>query len=475
MTRPDSVSQVAAPVTSTAGSGAGSSAAAGSGLPSDDAGTDPGVVDQDWADPDGADRDDADRDGAAPQVVLGVGGGIAAYKACELVRRLRAGGADVTVVPTESALKFVGTATWEALSGRPVATDVFTDIPSVAHVKTGQHADLVIIAPATADVLARAASGRADDLLTATLLVTRAPVLMAPAMHTEMWTHPATVANVATLRARGVVVIDPAVGRLTGADSGAGRLPDAEHIEALAELLLRDPAALPRDLAGRRVLISAGGTREALDPVRYLGNRSSGRQGYALALVAAARGAEVTLVSANVQLANPPAVSVLTVTDARELDAAMTKLSPEADAVVMAAAVADFRPAALGASKIKKRPGQEPEPLRLVKNPDILVGLAAPGPDRPPIVVGFAAETGDERGSALDYARDKLARKGCDLLVLNRVDGGRAFEVAENAGVLLSADGSAPITIPFGPKTVLAGVVCGAIAAGLQAARGRPE
>jgi len=290
-----------------------------------------------------------------------------------------------------------------------------------------------------------------------------------------MWTHPATIANVETLRARGVVVIDPAVGRLTGADSGAGRLPDAEHIEALAELLLRDPAALPRDLAGRRLLISAGGTREALDPVRYLGNRSSGRQGYALALVAAARGAEVTLVSANVHLSDPPAVTVLTVTDARELDAAMTKLSPDADAVVMAAAVADFRPAALGASKIKKRPGQEPEPLRLVQNPDILVGLAAPGPDRPTVVVGFAAETGDERGSALDYARDKLARKGCDLLVLNRVDEGRAFEVTENAGVLLSANGSAPITIPLGPKTGLAGVVCGAIAASLRAARGRPE
>lgn len=410
-----------------------------------------------------------------PRVVLGVGGGIAAYKACELVRRLRAGGADVTVVPTDAALKFVGAATWEALSGHPVATDVFTDIPSVAHVNTGQHADLVVIAPATADVLARAASGRADDLLTATLLVTRAPVLMAPAMHTEMWTHPATVANVETLRSRGVVVVDPAVGRLTGADSGAGRLPDAEHIEALAELLLRDPAALPRDLAGRRLLISAGGTREALDPVRYLGNRSSGRQGFALALVAAARGARVTLIAANVALADPPAVTVLKVTDARELEAAMRSLSPAADAVVMAAAVADFRPAALGATKIKKRPGQEPEPLRLVQNPDILAGLAADGPDRPAVVVGFAAETGDEHGTALDYARDKLARKGCDLLVLNRVDDGRAFEVSNNAGVLLAADGPDPVEIPFGPKTVLAGVVCSAIAARLEGGRSRPD
>jgi len=402
--------------------------------------------------------------------VLGVGGGIAAYKACELVRRLRAAGADVTVVPTVSALQFVGAATWEALSGHPVSTDVFTDIPSVAHVATGQRADLVVIAPATADVLARAASGRADDLLTATLLVTRAPVLMAPAMHTEMWTHPATVANVATLRSRGVVILDPAVGRLTGADSGAGRLPDAEHLEALADLLLRDPAALPHDLAGRRVVVSAGGTREPLDPVRYLGNRSSGRQGYAIALIARARGAQVTLVSANVGLPDPPDVTVVPVRDARDLQHAMTEHSPGADAVVMAAAVADFRPALAGPTKIKKVAGHEPEPLALVQNPDILVGLAAPGPTRPRVVVGFAAETGDDRGSVLDYARDKLARKGCDLLVVNRVDGGRAFEVSENAGIILAADGSESVQIPLGPKTLLAGAVCDAVVSRLTAA-----
>ena len=412
---------------------------------------------------------------SAPRVVLGVGGGIAAYKACELVRRLRADGCDVTVVPTESALKFVGAATWEALSGHPVATDVFTDIPSVAHVATGQRADLVVIAPATADVLARAASGRADDLLTATMLVTRAPVLMAPAMHTEMWTHPATVANVATLRARGVSVVDPAVGRLTGADSGAGRLPDAEHLEALAELLLRRPDALPRDLAGRRIVISAGGTREALDPVRFLGNRSSGRQGYALALVAAARGAKVTLVAANVALPDPPAVTVVGVQDARDLHRVMTEQAVGADAVVMAAAVADFRPTTAGRTKIKKRAGQDPEPLTLVQNPDILAGLAAPGPDRPEVVVGFAAETGDDQGSILDYARDKLARKGCDLLVLNRVDGGRAFEVADNAGVILSADSKDEVQIPLGPKTLLAAAVCDAIAARLDPTRRTPQ
>ncbi len=411
----------------------------------------------------------------APRVVLGVGGGIAAYKACELLRRLRIAGCDVTVVPTTSALEFVGSATWEALSGHPVATDVFTDIPSVAHVATGQRADLVVIAPATADVLARAAAGRADDLLTATLLVTRAPVLMAPAMHTEMWTHPATVANVATLRSRGVVVIDPAVGRLTGADSGAGRLPDAEHLQALAELLLQDPGALPHDLDGRRIVISAGGTREPLDPVRYLGNRSSGRQGYALALVAAARGAQVTLVAANVSLADPPAVTVVPVQDARDLQRVMTELTPAADAVIMAAAVADFRPAATGATKIKKRAGREPEPLVLVQNPDVLAEISTPGPDRPTVVVGFAAETGDEHGSVLDYARDKLARKGCDLLVVNRVDGGRAFEVTDNAGIILAADRSDPVQIPLGPKTLLAAAVCDAIAARLNPAREPPQ
>ena len=279
----------------------------------------------------------------------------------------------------------------------------------------------------------------------------------------------------ATLRDRGVVVVDPAVGRLTGADSGAGRLPEAEHLEALADLLLRRPDALPRDLAGRRVVISAGGTREPLDPVRFLGNRSSGRQGYAVALVAAARGAAVTLVSANVSLADPPAVTVVTVQDARDLQAAMTDLTPGADAVVMAAAVADFRPGRTGAHKIKKRAGVEPEPLTLVQNPDILAGIATPGAHRPRLVVGFAAETGDEHGSALDYARDKLARKNCDLLVLNRVDGGRAFEVADNAGVILAADGSEPVQIPFGPKTMLAGALCDAIAGRLNSPIGSPQ
>ena len=317
---------------------------------------------------------------------------------------------------------------------------MFTDIPSVAHVATGQHADLVVIAPATADLLARAATGRADDLLTATLLVTRAPVLMAPAMHTEMWTHPATVANVATLRSRGVVVIDPAVGRLTGADSGRRPAARRRAHRGPGRPAAAQPDALPRDLAGRRIVISAGGTREPLDPVRYLGNRSSGRQGYALALVAAARGAagDPGVGQRRRSPIRRPSPSSRCRTRAT-CEAAMTKLTPGADAVVMAAAVADFRPASTGADQDQETGrAQDPEPLALVQNPDILAGIAAPGPDRPAVVVGFAAETGDEHGSVLDYARDKLARKGCDLLVVNRVDGGRAFEVADNAGVILS-------------------------------------
>lgn len=412
---------------------------------------------------------------SAPHVVLGVGGGIAAYKACELLRRLRATdqagiGADVTVVPTASALRFVGAATFEALSGHPVATDVFSDVPSVAHVATGQRADLVVIAPATADLLARAASGRADDLLTATLLVTRAPVLIAPAMHTEMWTHPATVANVATLRERGVIVLDPAVGRLTGTDSGVGRLPDAEHIDQLAGLLLACRNALPRDLVGRHVVVTAGGTREALDPVRYLGNRSSGRQGFAIALVAATRGARVTLIAANTDLPTPPGVRLVPVTDAAGLRTATHEAAfgaDPADAVAMAAAVADFRPVVASGTKIKKEPGVAPPPLDLTVNPDILAELVTRrGSDAGPVILGFAAETGDADGSVLQHGAAKLSRKGCDLLVVNDVSNGAVFGEPTNAATILGADGSAS-EVPHGPKVLLAAAICDALAARL--------
>ncbi|GAA3382784.1 bifunctional phosphopantothenoylcysteine decarboxylase/phosphopantothenate--cysteine ligase CoaBC [Cryptosporangium minutisporangium] len=393
------------------------------------------------------------------EVVLGVAGGIAAYKACEVLRRLKESGHDVTVVPTESALEFVGAPTWAALSGRPVATDVWTNVHEVPHVALGRRADLVVVAPATADLLARAAHGLAPDLLTNTLLTARCPILFAPAMHTEMWEHPATRANVATLRSRGVVVLEPAVGRLTGPDTGKGRLPEPAEIAEVAFGLLRRPAGEP-DLAGRRVVVSAGGTREYLDPVRFLGNRSSGRQGYALARTAAARGAKVTLVAANTALPDPAGVDVVRVVSTRDLQDAVLAASSDADAVVMAAAPADFRPAEYVDSKIKKTDEVSAPVVTLVQNPDILAGLvrrrreAGAGP----VIVGFAAETGDATASVLEHGHAKLARKGCDLLVVNDVSGGKAFESSENAAVVLADDGTAT-SVPHGPKEALADVI----------------
>lgn len=402
-----------------------------------------------------------------PRVLLGVGGGIAAYKACELLRRFTESGHPVTVVPTPAALEFVGAATFEALSGRPVHTGIFADVPGVLHVRLGQEAQLVVVAPATADLLARAAHGLADDLLTAALLTARCPVLFAPAMHTEMWEHPATQSNVATLRARGVTVLEPASGRLTGRDSGPGRLPEPAEIAAFARLLLERPDALPRDLVGRRVVVSAGGTREALDPVRYLGNRSSGRQGYALAQVAAQRGARVTLVAGHTAaLPDPAAVDVEHVGSALELRDAMHAAVKGADAVVMAAAVADFRPVGTAEYKIKKDGSADPAPLVLTQNPDVLVELVAarePGQ----VIVGFAAETGDADGDALHHGRAKLVRKRCDLLVVNTVGDGRAFEVTDNAGWLLGADGS-EVELGVGSKARLAAGVWDAVAARLR-------
>jgi phosphopantothenoylcysteine decarboxylase/phosphopantothenate--cysteine ligase len=375
-----------------------------------------------------------------PRVVLGVGGGIAAYKACEVLRQLTESGHSVQVVPTSAALRFVGAATFEALSGHPVHTEVFDDVPEVPHVRIGQHADLVLVVPATANLLAKAAHGIADDLLTNTLLTARCPVMMAPAMHTEMWEHAATQANVATLRARGVIVTEPASGRLTGADTGKGRLADPSELVDLARLLLSRPDALPRDLAGLRVVVSAGGTREPLDPVRYLGNRSSGKQGYALARTAAQRGAHVTLVSAHTVALPPPAgADVVRVGTAQELREAMHAVAPGADIVVMAAAVADFRPTDRVEYKIKKS-DRDPDPVALTRNPDVLAELVAarqPGQ----VIVGFAAETGDSGADVLEHARAKLKRKGCDLLVVNAVGEGKAFEMEDNSGWLLSADG----------------------------------
>ncbi|RZS43205.1 phosphopantothenate-cysteine ligase /phosphopantothenoylcysteine decarboxylase [Herbihabitans rhizosphaerae] len=396
-----------------------------------------------------------------PRVVLGVGGGIAAYKACEVLRRLTESGHEVRVLPTRAALNFVGAATFEALSGQPVHTDVFTDVPEVPHVRIGQRADLVMVVPATADLLAKAAHGLADDLLTNTLLTARCPVLMVPAMHTEMWEHPATVDNVALLRSRGTIVTEPASGRLTGKDTGKGRLADPAEIVDLARLLLSRADALPRDLEGLRVVVSAGGTREPLDPVRYLGNRSSGKQGYALARTAAQRGADVTLVAAHtVALPDPTGVRLVHAGTAEQLRDAVHEASADADVVVMAAAVADFRPASKADHKIKKT-DRDPDPVTLVRNPDILAELVAKRRDGQTIV-GFAAETGDSGADVLDHARAKLKRKGCDLLVVNAVGEGKAFEVEENSGWLLSATGDErPITL--GSKSQMATEVWDAI------------
>ncbi|HET6729454.1 MAG TPA: bifunctional phosphopantothenoylcysteine decarboxylase/phosphopantothenate--cysteine ligase CoaBC [Jiangellaceae bacterium] len=394
---------------------------------------------------------------ARPRVVLGVSGGIAAYKACEVLRGLTETGHDVRVVPTASALRFVGAPTWSALSGHPVSAEVWDDAHEVPHVRIGQDADLVLVVPATADLLARAAHGLADDLLTSTLLTARCPVLYVPAMHTEMWEHQATADNVALLRSRGAVVAEPAVGRLTGADSGKGRLPEPDEIVALARDLLAG-APTGADLAGRYVVVSAGGTREFLDPVRFLGNRSSGRQGYALARAAVARGAKVTLVAANVGLPDPAGADLVRVGSAGEMRAAVVDAAASADVVVMAAAVADFRPTAYAEEKIKKAPGSDVPTIELERTPDILAEISRSRSRPGQVIVGFAAETGDASGSVLDHGRAKLAAKGCDLLVVNEVGAGRGFESEQNEAVVLGADGSVT-SVPYGPKSALSHVV----------------
>jgi phosphopantothenoylcysteine decarboxylase/phosphopantothenate--cysteine ligase len=366
------------------------------------------------------------------EVVLGVCGGIAAYKACELLRLLTESGHGVRVVPTASALKFVGEPTWAALSGRPVATEVWDDAHEVPHVRIGRAAELVVVAPATADILAKAAHGIADDLLTNTLLTATCPVVYAPAMHTEMWENPATRANVATLRSRGALVIEPAVGRLTGKDTGKGRLPEPSAIFAYAL-----SALAPKDLVGRHVVVTAGGTREPLDPVRFLGNRSSGKQGYAIARAAVARGARVTLVAANVALPDPAGADLIRVGTTEELRKATVEAAASADVVVMAAAPADFRPASVAEQKIKKSDDGTPAPIVLVTNPDIAAELgAAKRPGQ--VLVAFAAETHD----ALEHARVKLRRKRADLIVVNEVGVDRVFGQDRNTVTVLGADGS---------------------------------
>lgn len=486
-------------------------------------------------------------------IVLGVGGGIAAYKSALLLRLFTEAGHRVTVIPTDASTKFVGVATWEALSGRPATNDVFDSVDQVNHVRIGHEADLIVVAPATADLLAKAAGGHANDLLTTTLLMARGPVLFAPAMHTEMWRHASTTANVATLRSRGVHVLDPSVGRLTGPDTGPGRLPEPEAIFAAAMDLaagtvsadpvntddvkhdggtpaaavnapsaepgpgnaagnetgndtgdgtgdgarhdsgaqadigagaagsVTDAAALDSaatdpeagapaggggPLAGLQVLITAGGTREPLDPVRYLGNKSSGKQGVALAEAALAAGAAVTLIHAPMDVPAPAGAKIQRIETALELRAATLAAAATADVVIMAAAVADFRPANISTGKIKKRDNADDPVITLVRNPDILVEVVAhrAAQNQQQLIVGFAAETGDDQGDAQSYAQEKLVRKGCDLLVVNEVGPGdsgseRVFGQDSNQVEILALDGASPVQAGGSKREVADAVV----------------
>lgn len=376
------------------------------------------------------------------RIVLGVTGGIAAYKACEILRQLREAGHDVTVVPTENALRFVGATTFEALSGKPVVADVFTSAAAIPHVRLGREAELVLVAPATADLIARQAAGRADDLLTNVLLTATCPVLVCPAMHTEMWRHPATKSNVELLRSRGVVVLDPGAGRLAGPDSGVGRLPDPAEIVGIALTLLdADLArrASGHDLAGLSFVVSAGGTHEDIDPVRFIGNASSGRMGIEIARAAALRGAKVTLVAAHTDVPAPSSVSVRSVGSTRELATAMREEAGEADVIVMAAAPADFTPQTTSKTKLKKS-GDDGLTLELVQTPDILAELAQtrrPGQT----LVGFAAETLPSQAALAEAGIAKLKRKGVDLIVANDVTDRKVFGEQDNSVQIVDATG----------------------------------
>ncbi|TFC39435.1 bifunctional phosphopantothenoylcysteine decarboxylase/phosphopantothenate--cysteine ligase CoaBC [Cryobacterium sp. TMT2-17-1] len=376
-------------------------------------------------------------------IVVGITGGIAAYKAVNVVRAFVLRGDCVHVVATPAALRFVGKPTLEAISRNPVHTDLYEGVAEVRHVAIGQSADLIVVAPATANTIAKLATGLADDLLGNTILASTAPLVIAPAMHTEMWNNAATVANVATLRARGVIVVGPGVGQLTGADAGAGRMeePDTIVAAALAALALADRTDGPgADLVGKHVVITAGGTREPLDPVRFLGNRSSGKQGVALAQAALARGASVTLIAANLEVAAPTAVELRLVGTALELEAAVTDAAAGADAVIMAAAVADYRPVQVSAGKIKKDETGDTLLLELTRNPDILAGLARTKRTGQ-VLIGFAAETEPDPVRLLVLGREKMARKGCDFLVVNRVGWAEGFASDRNAITVLDHDG----------------------------------
>ena len=412
------------------------------------------------------------------RIIVGIGGGIAAYKAAMLLRLFGKAGHEVIAMPTNTALEFVGKPTLEALSGNPVHTSVFEQVPQVNHVRQAELADAVVIAPATADLLARLASGRADDLLSATVLTTHAPVILAPAMHTQMWEHPATRENVRILRGYGYHLIEPAVGRLTGPDSGVGRLPEPEDIFEAAQRVIAEfpkgkehpsqtpgyapthpvhagstedsdslsaPSIEPEPglLAGKRIVITAGGTREALDPVRFLGNRSTGKQGVALAQAARDMGASVHLIGANLEVSAPDGVELTRVVSAADLQRAVLKSISGADALVMSAAVADFRPADYAEYKIKKTADPDDNPvIRLARNPGILREVVQRRQQLgggPRLIVGFAAETGSPDKTPLELGREKLTRKGCDFLAVNTVGISQGFGTDENTVTLISS------------------------------------
>ncbi len=366
--------------------------------------------------------------GQGREVILGVGGGIAAYKACDLLRRLIDLDFKVTVVPTPSSLNFVGSATWEALSGRSVTSEVFQSVEEVRHVSLAKNADFILIAPATADLIARIAAGRADDLLTNVLLAAHVPTLIVPAMHPQMWNNAATVANVKTLRERGYKVLDPEVGALTSGDVGQGRFPATSSIlQSFAELFNG-----VQDLHGKRILVTAGGTREPIDPVRFIGNRSSGKQGYAIARSALARGADVTLICANVALAQLPGVKTINVETAAQMQQALNENFEDTDVLVMSAAVADARPVHQSSEKIKKDSFHE---IELIQNPDLLASLA--GRKRGQVIIAFAAETSLD----IEGAKEKMKRKSADILYLNDVSGGDIFNSEMTHGKIFTSDG----------------------------------
>ncbi|MFM8632680.1 MAG: bifunctional phosphopantothenoylcysteine decarboxylase/phosphopantothenate--cysteine ligase CoaBC [Candidatus Nanopelagicus sp.] len=384
------------------------------------------------------------------KILLGVSGGISAYKSCDLLRRLQDYGFVVDVVPTQASLNFVGKSTWEALSGKKVATDLWQDVEKVPHISMAKENDLIVIAPTTADLLAKLASGRADDLLTNIVLASIAPKVLVPAMHTEMWLNPATVENVQTLRNRGFIVVEPDEGRMTGMDTGVGRYPESSKIIDVVNKAL----AVASDLVGKKVLITAGGTREPIDPVRFIGNRSSGRQGFALAMAAASRGAQVHLVAANTDLPNIEGITMTSVETAEQMLAVLDLEFPHCDALIMSAAVADARVADYSDSKIGK---ERLSTLSLQRNPDILKSLSSvkkPGQ----VLIGFAAETESDVKALKDSATEKLVSKNLDIIYVNDVSGGAIFGSESTRGLIVDKDRNV-IEVPEISKDTLSDIL----------------